>query len=136
MPGRTYPDTDSSNELNGTHEGQEGPEVYPSDAPDASNLLEEIGSEDFPTYFLELDERLFPSPSSSTPYPFPVDTPEQEVGVQFYPHGVFLMEVSVFCFVTACYSLAPDSQAIYWRTLRWPRSRRLSTRDRTSKNGS
>lgn len=76
MPVRTYPDTDSPDELNGTHNNQEDFEEYASDAPDASTQLEEIGSEEFPDYFLELDGRLFPSASS---YPLPVDTPEQQV---------------------------------------------------------
>jgi hypothetical protein len=81
MPGRTYPETDPPNELNGTHNDQE-PEDFEeaSDAPDASTVqLEEMGSDDFPGYFLELNDRLFPSASSLTPYPFPVDTPEQQV---------------------------------------------------------
>ncbi|KAF8124846.1 S-adenosyl-L-methionine-dependent methyltransferase [Mycena galopus ATCC 62051] len=39
--------------------------------------FEELSSEDFPTYFSERDGRLFHSHGSS-PYPLPVDTPEQE----------------------------------------------------------
>ncbi|KAJ7630121.1 hypothetical protein DFH06DRAFT_1439812 [Mycena polygramma] len=39
--------------------------------------FEELTSEDFPTYFSERDGRLFHSHGSS-PYPLPVDTPEQE----------------------------------------------------------
>jgi hypothetical protein len=82
MPVRTYPDPNPSNGLNGTHNGQEA-EDYASDTPDASMAqLEEIGSDEFPDYFSELNGRLFPSASSSTPYPFPVDTPEQEVRYQ------------------------------------------------------
>ena len=82
MPVRTYPDPDSSNEIqvNGTYNGQEDSEEYVSDAPDASmTQLDEIHSDEFPDYFLELNGRLFPSALSLTPYPFPVDTPEQEV---------------------------------------------------------
>ena len=83
MPVRTYPDPDSSNELNGTHNGQEDSEEYSSDTPDGSmTQLEEIGSDEFPDYFSELNGRLFPSSLSLTPYPFPVDTPEQEVRYQ------------------------------------------------------
>jgi hypothetical protein len=79
MPVRTYPDPDSSNELNGTHNGHDA-----SDTPDASmTQLEEIGSDEFPGYFTEFNGRLFPSALSFTPYPFPVDTPEQEVRYQF-----------------------------------------------------
>ncbi|KAJ6463572.1 S-adenosyl-L-methionine-dependent methyltransferase, partial [Mycena sanguinolenta] len=39
--------------------------------------LEELTSDDFPTYFSERDGRLFHSHGGS-PYPLPVDTPEQE----------------------------------------------------------
>ncbi|KAJ7143309.1 hypothetical protein C8R43DRAFT_1015054 [Mycena crocata] len=39
--------------------------------------FEELSSEDFPAYFSERDGRLFHSHESS-PYPLPVDTPEQE----------------------------------------------------------
>ena len=44
--------------------------------------LEEIQADDFPSYFNEIDGRLFPSCPSS-PYPLPVDTPEQEVNQIF-----------------------------------------------------
>ena len=84
MPARTYPNPDSSNELNGTHNGHDDSEGYASDPPDASmTQLEEIGSDEFPGYFSELNGRLFPS--AITPYPFPVDTPEQEVHYQCCP---------------------------------------------------
>jgi hypothetical protein len=83
MPVRTYPDPDSSNGLNGTHNDQEDSEEYASDTPDASmTQLEEIDSDEFPDYFSEINGRLFSS--VSTPYPFPVDTPEQEVRYQSY----------------------------------------------------
>lgn len=83
MPVRTYPDPDSSNGLNGTHNGREDSEEYASDTPDASmTQLEEIDSDEFPDYFSEINGRLFPS--VSTPDPFPVDTPEQEVCYQSY----------------------------------------------------
>ncbi|KAJ7054666.1 hypothetical protein C8F01DRAFT_1162499 [Mycena amicta] len=39
--------------------------------------MEELESHDFPTYFVERDGRLFHSHQTS-PYPLPVDTPEQE----------------------------------------------------------
>ena len=44
--------------------------------------LEEIQADDFPSYFNEIDGRLFPSCPSS-PYPLPVDTPEREVNQIF-----------------------------------------------------
>ena len=67
----------STNEPNGHQDEQpdsDDSEDYASDAQ-----VEEIRSDDFPGYFLEHNGRLFPSPRSLTPYPFPVDTPEQEV---------------------------------------------------------
>jgi hypothetical protein len=96
MPVRTYPD---SNGINDTHNGQdsEDSEQYASDTPDAS--MEEIDSDEFPDYFSERNGRLFPSALSSTPYPFPVDTPEQEVRYQSYVTDVFLIKVPVFCFL-------------------------------------
>ena len=68
----------SSNGLNGTHNGHEDSE---DSVPDGSmTQLEEIGPDEFPLYFSELNDRLFPSDFvASTPYPFPVDTPEQDV---------------------------------------------------------
>ena len=66
--------SNSPNEPNGDdthtqHPDSEGIEDYASD-------VEEIPAEDFPNYFLESNNRLFPS---NSPYPLPVDTPEQEV---------------------------------------------------------
>lgn len=85
MPVPTYPDPDYSNELNGTHNGHDS-EDYASDTPDASmTQLEEIRPDEFPGYFLEINDRLYPSPFSLTPYAFPVDTPEQEVNYQCCP---------------------------------------------------
>lgn len=59
---------------------------------DTSSILTEIGSQDFPRYFFEHDNRLFPSyrlfPSHGEPYPsypFPVDGPEQNVRVFWLP---------------------------------------------------
>ncbi|ESK92827.1 sam domain [Moniliophthora roreri MCA 2997] len=37
--------------------------------------IEEIARDDFPTYFLQIDNRLYTS-STTAPYPLPVDTPE------------------------------------------------------------
>lgn len=47
---------------------------------DASSSLTEIGSQEFPSFFVERDERLFPS-HGDPPYPFPVDGDEQHVRV-------------------------------------------------------
>lgn len=47
----------------------------PTDPP---SPLEELTSEEFPTYFIEREERLFHSHPTS-PYPMPVDTPDSEV---------------------------------------------------------
>ncbi|KAJ7224648.1 S-adenosyl-L-methionine-dependent methyltransferase [Mycena pura] len=49
---------------------------YPGAEADDSDF-DELGADDFPTYFSERDGRLFHSHDSS-PYPLPVDTPEQE----------------------------------------------------------
>ncbi|KAF8808331.1 S-adenosyl-L-methionine-dependent methyltransferase [Phlegmacium glaucopus] len=43
-----------------------------------STQLEELRPDEYPHYFFEHDGRLFPSIASLTPYPFPVDTPEQD----------------------------------------------------------
>ena len=48
------------------------------DSSETSSILTEIGSEEFPNYFVECNERLFPS-HEDTPYPFPVDGYEQRV---------------------------------------------------------
>ena len=52
---------------------------YGSDSDDSSDsCMTEIGQEDIPSYFIEQDGRLFHSHGNS-PYPLPVDTPEQQV---------------------------------------------------------
>lgn len=45
---------------------------------DTSSILTEIGSQEFPRFFVERDDRLFPS-HGDPPYPFPVDGHEQQV---------------------------------------------------------
>lgn len=50
----------------------------PIDPPDISPLLTELGPDDFPSYFIERDGRLFHSHGNS-PYPLPADTAEQQV---------------------------------------------------------
>ena len=83
MPVRIYPDPDSSNELSGTYYGYQDSDSE-DDTPDASKTqLREIGHGEIPGYFSEINDCLFPS--ALTPYPFPVDTPEQEVHYQFRP---------------------------------------------------
>lgn len=53
------------------------------DGDDVSSVVE-IEQDDFPRYFSERNGRLFHA--SSSPYPLPVDTPEQEVRKQsMYP---------------------------------------------------
>ena len=47
---------------------------------DTSSSLTEIGSQEFPSFFVERDHRLFPSHGDSS-YPFPVDGHEQNVSV-------------------------------------------------------
>jgi len=61
--------------------GSEGP-VNPIDENFIDDEVEEIEADDFPSYFDEIDGRLFPSWPSS-PYPLPVDTSEQEVDQRF-----------------------------------------------------
>ncbi|KAF5344960.1 hypothetical protein D9757_012206 [Collybiopsis confluens] len=40
--------------------------------------LEELRDDDFPTYFAERDGRLYQADSAASPYPLPVDTPENQ----------------------------------------------------------
>lgn len=61
--------------------GSEGP-ASPIDENFIDDEVEEIEADDFPSYFNEIDGRLFPSCPSSL-YPLPVDTPEQEVDQRF-----------------------------------------------------
>ncbi|KAG6826942.1 hypothetical protein H0H92_013819 [Tricholoma furcatifolium] len=64
-------DTDSDDE---SEQGVNGLTAY---IPDTTPSLVELGPEDFPLHFSERDGRLFHSHNTS-PYPLPVDTPEQE----------------------------------------------------------
>ena len=58
---------------------------YASDTLDVfMTQLKEIGSDEILGYFSENNGRLFPL-ARLTSYPFPVDTPEQEVGYQCCP---------------------------------------------------
>ncbi|PFH50098.1 hypothetical protein AMATHDRAFT_80991 [Amanita thiersii Skay4041] len=66
--------------------GSDDDEPYDSDQADEEplssddethNEIVEIETEEFPTYFIERDGRLFHS-QPNAPYPLPVDTPEQE----------------------------------------------------------
>ncbi|KIK66375.1 hypothetical protein GYMLUDRAFT_38182 [Collybiopsis luxurians FD-317 M1] len=43
-----------------------------------SSDLEELGDADFPTYFSERDGRLYQADAAASPYPLPVDTPENQ----------------------------------------------------------
>jgi len=60
-----------------SNDGSERDGSFPGAAAEDPEF-EELSPEDFPTYFSERDGRLFHSHGSS-PYPLPVDTPEQEV---------------------------------------------------------
>ena len=80
MPGRINPSPDLLNGSNGTHdEGSDHDHDQDSDdeAPDATSTLVELSPDEFPSYFSERNGRLFHSGTS--PYPLPVDTPEQRV---------------------------------------------------------
>ncbi|KAK7055516.1 secondary metabolism regulator laeA [Favolaschia claudopus] len=67
-------DSEPGEEANG--EGAEHESAFPGAEAEDSDF-EELTSDDFPTYFSERDGRLFHSHGRS-PYPLPVDTPEQE----------------------------------------------------------
>ncbi|KAJ7832828.1 S-adenosyl-L-methionine-dependent methyltransferase [Mycena leptocephala] len=74
VPVPVPPDEDVND--SGSDEGSE-PESYFPGAEVEDPEFEELSSDDFPTYFIERDGRLFHSHGGS-PYPLPVDTPEQE----------------------------------------------------------
>ena len=62
-------------------ESDSPPHVFDEDAAlygDDDPSLEELEDDDFPDYFIERNERLYPSEEDSV-YPLPVDTPESEV---------------------------------------------------------
>lgn len=70
---------------NSDNENQSGPEGHSHPTREGnpefsrdSSTREELGPDDFPTYFSERDGRLFHS-STTSPYPLPADAPEQEV---------------------------------------------------------
>ncbi len=79
MPGRTL--QEPLNGSNGAHNDENGhsSDEYESDpeVPDATSTLVELSPDEFPGYFSERNGRLFHSGTS--PYPLPVDTPEQRV---------------------------------------------------------
>ncbi|KAJ6625960.1 S-adenosyl-L-methionine-dependent methyltransferase [Mycena sp. CBHHK59/15] len=75
MPVAVPPDDDPDT---ASDEGSDSePESYFPGAEENDDEFEELLPEDFPTYFSERDGRLFHSHGTS-PYPLPVDTPEQE----------------------------------------------------------
>ena len=61
--------TDAEASVNGSE--------YASDIADETSSMVELSPEEFPSYFSERDNHLFHS--SSSPYPLPVDGPEQQV---------------------------------------------------------
>jgi hypothetical protein len=62
-------DTEAETSANGSE--------YTSDIADETSSMIELSPEEFPSYFSERDNHLFHS--SSSPYPLPVDGPEQQV---------------------------------------------------------
>ncbi|KAL9708781.1 hypothetical protein Ac2012v2_007935 [Leucoagaricus gongylophorus] len=72
-PYHPAPASDSDNE---SEVGSEGL-VDPTGENLIDDEVEELEADDFPSYFNEADGRLFHS-SPTSPYPLPVDTPEQE----------------------------------------------------------
>ncbi|KAJ7270619.1 hypothetical protein B0H12DRAFT_773912 [Mycena haematopus] len=73
-------DSASDGDGHGSEEGSDEDTERQSSFPGAEvedSELEELTSDDFPTYFSERNGRLFHSHGGS-PYPLPVDTPEQE----------------------------------------------------------
>ena len=69
-------DSDSPNDTD-TETQRNGSDEYASDLQDETSSMVELTSEDFPSYFSERDNHLFHA--SSSPYPLPVDGPEQQV---------------------------------------------------------
>lgn len=68
-------------------ESDNGSEGHPNEeyvefSPEGSPSLLPLQPDDFPTYFSERGGRLFHS-STTSPYPLPIDTPEQDVRAQF-----------------------------------------------------
>ncbi|CAA7262004.1 unnamed protein product [Cyclocybe aegerita] len=79
MPAPTVPPRRSNGNNSGDDSDEQGGHNngdHHSNPPDASSALVELQSDEFPYYFSERDGRLYHS--SSSPYPLPVDTPEQE----------------------------------------------------------
>jgi hypothetical protein len=92
VPVPVPPDEDAND--SGSDEGSE-PESYFPGAEVEDPEFEELSSDDFPTYFIERGGRLFHSHGGS-PYPLPVDTPEQEASpfviVYVYPYVYLFLE--------------------------------------------
>jgi len=54
-----------------------GSDGYASDVADETSSVVELAPDEFPSYFSEHDNHLFHA--SSSPYPLPADSPEQQV---------------------------------------------------------
>ena len=102
---------------NGHHEPVSGGMPAPDEddhSSDTSSLIE-ISSQEFPTYFVERDNRLFPSHGGPS-YPFPVDGHEQNVRfprlspIPPFPHS--LQHSSLFHILTQ--SLRVTSPSFEW----------------------
>jgi len=76
--GSPHPNGNNSDSPHGREEepSANGSE-YASDLADETSSMVELSPEEFPSYFSERDNHLFHS--SSSPYPLPVDGPEQQV---------------------------------------------------------
>jgi hypothetical protein len=90
-------------------------------APDESPLLYELAAEDFPSFFAERNGRLFHAHLTS-PYPLPVDTPEQQVNYIRYRTGCFCDTHLIFP------SPAPQCNSYRTQPADWRKLRRASTR--------
>lgn len=106
-------ESDSGSEGAGAQSHEGYAQFSRDDSPDS---VQELAPGEFPSYFIERNERLFHS-SSTSPYPLPVDAREQEVRVflsfyRFLGH-IFFPEIE-----------CPEclSQGYDWRQLqcRWP----------------
>lgn len=104
--GVPHPNGNSSDSPHDTEtETHENGSEYDSDPTDETSSMIELTPEEFPSYFSERDNHLFHS--SSSPYPLPVDGPEQQVLPSFIipnvaPSNLILSDLMPF--MTCCSS--------------------------------
>jgi hypothetical protein len=105
--------------------------AYPSDAS-----IDELEAEDFPTYFHEVERRLYHS-SPTCPYPLPVDAPEQEVSSNTIPISVLSNQVLVLLMqtISAAERFQCSCPSTDWRLLHWPCARCPGATPRPSGSG-